>query len=81
MPPGRLIPAGQLWGGNTVEYIRDLTEKELTENYAASYSKGASESASEFSLYPREFTEGDLAAGEESMEQYAEKKYFGNLRH
>ena len=81
VPPGRLIPAGQLWGGNTVEYIRDLTEKELTENYTASYSKGASEAASEFSLYPREFAQGDLAAGEESMEQYAEKKYFGNLRH
>lgn len=29
VPPGRLIPAGQLWGGNPVEYIRDLTPKEI----------------------------------------------------
>ena len=74
-----MIPAGQLWGGNTVEYIRDLTEKELTENYAASYTKGASECSSEFSLFPHEFKKGDLAHGEDSIGDYAEKKYFGNL--
>ena len=34
VPPGRLIPAGQLWGGNPVEYIRDITESERIANYA-----------------------------------------------
>ena len=23
--PGRLIPAGQVWGGNPVAFVRDLT--------------------------------------------------------
>lgn len=26
VPPGRLIPSKQLWGGNPVKYIRDLTD-------------------------------------------------------
>ena len=25
VPPGRLIPAGQVWGGNPVAFVRDLT--------------------------------------------------------
>jgi len=32
VPPGRLIPAGQLWAGNPVEYIRDLSKAELAFN-------------------------------------------------
>ena len=52
----------------------------MTDNYTASYTKGAAEGASDnFSLFPRNFEKGDLAADGESMEQYAEKKYFRNL--
>jgi carbonic anhydrase/acetyltransferase-like protein (isoleucine patch superfamily) len=29
VPPGRLIPSHQLWAGNPVKYIRDLTKSEI----------------------------------------------------
>jgi carbonic anhydrase/acetyltransferase-like protein (isoleucine patch superfamily) len=29
VPPGRLIPAGQVWAGNPVEYVRDAKKDEL----------------------------------------------------
>jgi len=80
VPPGRLVPGGQVWGGNPIVYVKDLSESEITDNYTQSYTKGAAEGASDsFSLYPRGFEKGDLAAGEETIEQYAEKKYFRNL--
>ena len=28
VPPGRLISAGQVWGGNPVKYVRDLSSEE-----------------------------------------------------
>jgi len=28
VPPGRVIPAGQFWAGNPVEYVRDVTKPE-----------------------------------------------------
>lgn len=37
VPPGRLIPAKQLWGGNPVEYIKDLDVGEVWANYSQSY--------------------------------------------
>jgi len=37
VPPGRLIPARQVWGGNPVEYIRDATDSEQFANFAQSY--------------------------------------------
>ena len=81
VPPGRLIPAGQVWGGNTAKFVRELTTKELNENYMASYGKGAAEGASDaFSLYPRDFQNDKLPAGEESIEDYAEKNYFANMK-
>ena len=54
VPPGRLIPAGQVWGGNPVKFVRNLTEQEQLQNYASSYTRGASEGASAFSLWPHE---------------------------
>ena len=58
VPPGRLIPAGQVWGGNPATFVRDLTAKELNENYLASYTKGAAEGAKDaFSLYPHDFVQ------------------------
>ncbi|KAM3133485.1 hypothetical protein pb186bvf_014489 [Paramecium bursaria] len=32
VPPGRLIPANQLWAGNPAQYIRDIEEKDLGQN-------------------------------------------------
>jgi len=32
VPPGRIIPAGQLWAGNPVEYVRDLAKGEIQNN-------------------------------------------------
>jgi len=32
VPPGRIIPSGQLWAGNPVEYVRDLTKGEIQNN-------------------------------------------------
>lgn len=49
------------------------------QNYAKSYTNGASEFSSEFSLWPHEYKKGDLKQGEESIEDYANKKYFKNL--
>ena len=81
VPPGRLIPSGQVWGGNTATYVRDLSEQELNDNYMASYSKGAAEGAQDaFSLYPRDFNNDKVPAGEDSITDYAEKKYFANLK-
>lgn len=37
VPPGRLIPANQLWQGNPVEYVKDLDIGELFANYSLSY--------------------------------------------
>jgi hypothetical protein len=37
VPPGRLIPSMQLWGGNPVQYIRDIKESEMFANYAQSF--------------------------------------------
>ncbi len=37
IPPGRLIPAKQLWGGNPVEYIKTLDVGEVWSNYSYSY--------------------------------------------
>ena len=37
MPPGRLIPTKQLWGGNPVVFIKDLDVGEVWANYTKSY--------------------------------------------
>ena len=37
VPPGRSIPGGQLWAGNPVKLIRDLTEEESFSNYTESF--------------------------------------------
>lgn len=79
--PGSLIPAGQVWGGNQAAFVRELSQKELNDNYMASYSNGASEGATDaFSLYPRDFVEDSLPAGQDSIGDYAEKNYFSNLK-
>lgn len=37
VPPGRLIPTKQLWGGNPVSFIKDLNVAEVWANYTMSY--------------------------------------------
>lgn len=37
VPPGRLIPAKQVWGGNPVEFVREVTESESFANYNSTY--------------------------------------------
>ena len=37
VPPGRLIPANQLWAGNPVEFVKHLDIGELWANYSLSY--------------------------------------------
>ena len=37
VPPGRLIPTKQLWGGNPVQFIKDLNVAECWSNYSLSY--------------------------------------------
>jgi len=37
VPPGRLIPAAQVWGGNPVQYVRDAQESEIFAHYSFTY--------------------------------------------
>jgi carbonic anhydrase/acetyltransferase-like protein (isoleucine patch superfamily) len=37
VPHGRLVPGKQLWGGNPIKYIRELTEEEIYGVYMQSY--------------------------------------------
>lgn len=37
VPPGRLIPARQVWGGNPVEFVREVSESESFANYNNTY--------------------------------------------
>ncbi len=37
VPPGRLIPAHQVWGGNPVQYVRDAKDSEIFANYTFTY--------------------------------------------
>ncbi len=37
VPPGRLIPASQVWGGNPVQFIRDAKESEVFAHYTFTY--------------------------------------------
>jgi len=81
VPVGRMIPAGQVWGGNPCAFVRELSQKELNDNYMASYSNGAAEGSQDaFSLWPREFVNDSVPAGDDSIESYAEKNYFANMK-
>jgi hypothetical protein len=76
--PGRLIPAGQVWGGNPVKFVRNLTQEEQVKNYAKSYTSIATEFESD-TLYPHTYQAGDLKQGELNIDDYAHQKYFKNV--
>jgi hypothetical protein len=59
--------------------VRELTEEEQVKNYLQSYTNAASEFSSEVSLYPHGFEKGDLKEGQQSIEEYSQKRYFKNL--
>jgi hypothetical protein len=71
---GALIPAGQVWGGDPVTYIRELSEQELLANYTKSYTNGAAEFSSDASLWPHVFD--DSTASGQSLEEYTQEKYY-----
>ena len=74
MKAGALIPAGQVWGGDPVTYVRELTDEELLANYTKSYTNGAAEFSSESALWPQQFD--DSSSGEQSIQDYTNEKYF-----
>ena len=60
--------------------MRDLTQEELVANYAKSYTNAATDfSDAAEKLFPQAYVKGDLKNGEQSIEEYAEKKYFKNI--
>lgn len=61
-----------------MKFVRALSHEEQVQNYAKSYTNGASEFASE-TLFPQSYVQGDLKEGEQSIEDYAHNKYFRNL--
>jgi hypothetical protein len=71
---GALIPAGQVWGGDPVTYVRELTDEELLANYTKSYTNGAAEFSSESNLWPHAFD--SAPADGQSIQDYADEKYF-----
>lgn len=87
VPPGRLIPAKQLWAGNPVEYVKDLNLGEVWANYTYSYVNVAMADAhrAEFTMWPsnyllKEPTHEDLEVSEDNMEaMYTAKNLYRGL--
>lgn len=76
---GSLIPAGQVWGGSPhAVFVRELSEQEQMENYAKSYTNGASDFSQTTlsSVWPGQFDDAPVAPGEQSLKEYAEENYF-----
>lgn len=79
IPPGRLIPAGQLWGGSPIRYVRELTEEEKVANYNESYSKSVKlEEGESDQLWPEKYLEKmpEGVESQETIEEYVEDHYF-----
>jgi hypothetical protein len=58
--------------------VRELTEEEQMENYAKSYTNGASDfsSAGSGSVWPGKFDDAPVEAGEQTLAEYNEENYF-----
>jgi hypothetical protein len=59
--------------------VRDLTQEELVANYSKSYTNVATDFSNGESKFPHSYVAGDLKAGDQSIEEYASKKYFKNI--
>jgi hypothetical protein len=72
VPPGRLIPAKQLWGGNPCSFIKDLNVGELWANYTKSYVEVSLADAhkNEFTMWNSAYLERDSSAGDASPEPH-----------
>jgi carbonic anhydrase/acetyltransferase-like protein (isoleucine patch superfamily) len=69
---GSLIPAGQVWGGSPVTFVRELSQEEQFANYTRSYTNGAS--AFDAALWPNAF---DNAPAEgQTIDEYSEETYY-----
>jgi len=90
VPPGRLIPAKQLWAGNPVEYVKDLDIGEVWSNYTLSYVTVALGDGlrNEFTTWPTNYlqkpsTFEDIELSNDDAEgQYTTKNlYRGIIKH
>jgi len=66
VPPGRLIPSKQFWGGNPVQHIKDLNIGEVWSNYTKSYIEVALGDAhkNEFTLWNSAYLERQTTAND-----------------
>jgi hypothetical protein len=72
-----MIPAGQVWGGAPAAvFVRTLSEQEQLDNYAQSYTSGATGDASSGSVWPGLFDDKPVGHGEQSLSDYNEEHYF-----
>lgn len=79
IPPGRLIPAGQLWGGNPVRFVRNLTEDEKWKNYNESYTNGVKlDGHDSKAVWPKQYLEKAPQAPKDALSEsdYVEQHYF-----
>jgi len=78
VPHGRLIPGKQLWGGNPVKYIRELTEEEIYAVYMQTYDiwNLAQKHMNGFNVSKEEETEEVKIDPESLMSKYLSDNYF-----
>jgi carbonic anhydrase/acetyltransferase-like protein (isoleucine patch superfamily) len=87
VPPGRLIPTKQLWGGNPVQFIKDLNVGEVWANYTKSYVNAAQGGAHrhEFTTWnsaylSRPSNQEDLAPNEGDLRNaYIDRDYYAGF--
>jgi gamma-carbonic anhydrase len=60
VPPGKLIPSGQVWGGNPIAFVRKLSEQEQLDAYTRSYTNSATEFGAADAKFPQGYVSGDL---------------------
>ena len=87
VPPGRLIPTKQLWGGNPVRFVKDLDVGEVWANYTKSYvnaSMGTSH-RQEFTTWnsaymSRQSTQSDVEPSPQDLSNsYVDQDYYGGI--
>ena len=87
VPPGRLIPAKQLWAGNPAEYVKDLDVGETWANYTLSYIHVAlgDMQRNEFMMWPSNYlqkptTQEDIDLKDDEMDSmYTTKNLYRGI--